>query len=313
MLYWFYPDHNSSVFLFMKILPAKRSISFLLLFLIACIFTQAQNTSTYKIYSTSGKKIISVDELVKALNKTDAVFYGEEHNDSIGHLLEATILKKLAEARPQKVALSMEMFETDCQSVLNEYLSGLIREKNFVTDARCWPNYTDYRAMIEFSKTNHLQVIAANAPSRYTNMVSRMSLQSLNKLDKNGKSYLPPLPIDTATGAYLTKFETIMGGHGAMGGMQVYQAQNLWDATMGWSVASFLKSHSGFMVFQINGGFHSEEKLGAVAQFKKYLPNASVKNIAAFASEDFGNPDWEKLGKLGDFIVLTDDQSRKGL
>lgn len=295
----------------MRFLPDKRSIYILLILLISNLFAYSQDIKLYKIYNTSTQKTISVDELIKALNKTNAVFYGEEHNDSVGHLLEATILKKLAESHPQKLALSMEMFETDCQNVLNEYLAGLIREKNFVADARCWPNYSDYRPLIEFSKSNHLPVIAANAPSRYTNMVSRMSLNSLDQLSPTGKSYLPPLPIDTATGAYLTKFEEIMGGHGAMGGIQVYQAQNLWDATMGWSVATFLKAHPGFMVFHINGGFHSEEKLGAVAQFKKYLPNASVKNIAAFASEDFANPDWGKLGKLGDFIVVTDGAAAK--
>ncbi len=276
------------------------------------LFGYAQETKSYKIYNSSSKKIISVEELVKALDKTDAVFYGEEHNDSIGHLLEATILKKLAETHPQKIALSMEMFETDCQQVLNEYLAGLIREKNFVIDARSWPNYTDYRPMIELAKFNHFPVIAANAPGRYTNMVSRMGLNALNQLDKTGKSYLPPLPIDTATGTYLTKFEDIMGGHSAMGGMQIYQAQNLWDATMGWSVASFLKTHPGFTVFHINGGFHSEEKLGAVAQFRKYHSQASIKNIAAYASDDFAKPDWEKLAKMGDFVIVTQGSVTKG-
>ena len=276
-----------------------------MLLLLIVSFGYAQNNKSYKIYSSSSHKIILLDDLVKALDKTDVVFYGEEHNDSIGHLLETSILQKLNEKHPLKTALSMEMFETDCQLVLNEYLSGLIREKSLVTDARCWPNYNDYRPMVEFAKTNHIPVIAANAPGRYTNMVSRGSLNALNQLDKTAKSYLPPLPIDTATGAYLQKFEAIMGGHSAMGGMQIYQAQNLWDATMGWSIASFLKAHPGFMVFQINGGFHSEEKLGAAAQLSKYQPKAVVKNIAAFAAENFNNPDWDKLSKLADFIIIT--------
>lgn len=295
----------------MRFLLAKRSICILVASLIFPLFGYPQDVKSYKIYNSSTQKVITVDELVKALDKTDAIFYGEEHNDSIGHLLEATILRKLAGLHPQKTALSMEMFETDCQTVLNEYLAGLVREKNFITDARCWPNYQDYRPMIEFAKSNHIAVIAANAPARYTNMVNRMGLNALNQLDKTGKSYLPPLPVDTATGAYLEKFEAIMGGHGQMGGMQLYQAQNLWDATMGWSAATFLKTNSGFTVFQVNGGFHSEEKLGAVAQLKKYLPNASVKNIAAYASEDFNKPDWGKLKKLGDFIVVTDGAAAK--
>ncbi|MEX8547047.1 MAG: ChaN family lipoprotein [Mucilaginibacter sp.] len=295
----------------MKIIPAKRSIATFILLFAFCVDAFPQDASSYKIYQTSTKKTITIDEMIKALNKTDAVFFGEEHNDSVSHVLEATILQKLNEAHLKQVALSMEMFETDCQNVLNEYLAGLIREKNFVVDARAWPNYKDYRPLIEYAKTNYLPMIAANAPSRYTNMASRMGLKSLNQLDKVGKSYLPPLPIDTATGTYLTKFDEIMGGH-AMGGLEMYQAQNLWDATMGWSVASFLKTHPGFTVFHINGGFHSEEKLGAVAQFKKYLPQASVKNIAAYGSEDFNKPDWNKLGKMGDFVIVTNCSGTKG-
>ncbi|RYE31275.1 MAG: hypothetical protein EOP42_10850 [Sphingobacteriaceae bacterium] len=288
----------------MIFLPYKRSI-YTFLMLMTVSFGYAQTSNSYKIYNSASHKIISVDELVKVLDKTDVIFYGEEHNDSVGHLLEATILQKLYEKHQLKTALSMEMFETDCQQVLNEYLTGLIREKNFITDARCWPNYQDYRPMVEFAKSSQIPVIAANAPGRYTNMVSRGGLVALNKLNQTGKSCLPPLPIDTAAGAYLQKFEAIMGGHSAMGGMQIYQAQNLWDATMGWSIASFLKTHPGFTVLQINGGFHSEEKLGAVAQLQKYQPKATVKNIAAFAVEDFAKPDWDKLSKLADFVVVT--------
>jgi uncharacterized iron-regulated protein len=59
-----------------------------------------------------------------------------------------------------------------------------------------------------------------------------------------------------------------MGGHEAMAGMQIYQSQNLWDATMAWSIAQFLKAMPDYKILQLNGGFHSEEKLGTVAQLK---------------------------------------------
>jgi uncharacterized iron-regulated protein len=62
------------------------------------------------------------------------------------------LFKKLSEKYPQKTALSMEMFQTDCQLVLNEYLAGLIREKNLITDARTWPNYKDYKPLVELAK-----------------------------------------------------------------------------------------------------------------------------------------------------------------
>ncbi|WPV01332.1 ChaN family lipoprotein [Mucilaginibacter sp. cycad4] len=290
----------------MKLLP-----TILLIFLSAVAIAQELPATHYKIYSTSAQKIITPDDIISDMANADVLFFGEEHNDSTAHYLEFSLFKKLSEKYPQKTALSMEMFQTDCQLVLNEYLAGLIREKNLVTDAHTWPNYKDYKPMIELAKTNHLPVIAANAPTRYTNMVTRGGLDVLKQLDAQAKSYLAPLPIDTATGVYYDKFAKIMGGHASMPGMQIYQSQNLWDATMGWSIAKFLKSHSGFKVLQVNGGFHSEEKLGAVAQLKKYAPKLRVLNIATYMDDSFDNPDWNKLAGMADYIILTDPKLPK--
>lgn len=288
----------------------KKSIIFLLL-LPFFAFCQDPLSSHYKIYSTKKQKLVAVDDIVKDLADADVLFFGEEHNDSTGHYLEHVIFEKLSVAYPAKVALSMEMFETDCQNVVDEYLNGLIREKNFITDARAWHNYKDYRPLIEFAKDNHISVVAANAPARYTNMANRLGLASLQQLSAIGKSYLPPLPIDTATGLYYEKFVQIMGGHNNMGGMQIYQAQNLWDATMGWSISRFYKSHPGYKILQLNGGFHSEEKLGAAAQLKRYAPAIRILNIAAYADDSFENPDWSKFSKNGDYIILTDPKLPK--
>ncbi len=290
-----------------RLTPSIKTLSFLFLIFPPLFGICQDSLSThYKIFNTKTQKATSLDEIVRDINKADVLFFGEEHNDSTGHQLEYILLKKIAEHYPGKTALSMEMFETDCQTVLNEYLAGLIRDKNFETDARVWPNYDDYRPLIEFSKENKLPVISANAPARYTNMVNRLGLSSLQQLDATGKSYLPPLPIDTATGPYLEKFDQIMGGHSAMPGMQMYQAQNLWDATMGWSIAKFIKTHHDYKILQINGGFHSEEKLGAAAQLLHYDPKIRIINIAVYSDDSFTNPDWSKFNKMGDYIILTD-------
>lgn len=265
----------------------------------------------YKIYDTKNKKEVPVDDMMNHMDTADVLFFGEEHNDSTCHVLEFLLFQKLTTKYPGKAALSMEMFETDCQNVLNEYLNGLIREKNMVTEARAWKNYKDYRPMIELAKTGHIPVVAANAPARYTNMVNRLGLGSLQNLDATGKAWLPPLPIDTATGAYYDKFEQIMGGHGAMGNMKMYQAQNLWDATMGWSIARFYKKHKHYKLLQVNGGFHSEEKLGTAAQLKKYAPKIRIVNIACFSDDSFDNPDWSKFSTNNDYIILTDPKLPK--
>jgi uncharacterized iron-regulated protein len=269
-------------------------------------FSQDSLSNHYKIYSASRQKLISPDDIVNDMANADVLFFGEEHNDSTGHYLEYTLFKKLAQKYPQKAALSMEMFETDCQNVLDEYLSGFILEKNMITDARAWHNYKDYRPMVELAKTENIPVVAANAPHRYVNMVNRLGLSSLGLLNTISRSYLPPLPIDTATGDYYDKFLQAMGGHASMGGMHLFQSQNLWDATMGWSIARFAKKNKHWKIFQINGGFHSEGKLGAAAQLKKYAPKLRILNIAVYCDNNYNNPDWSKLSKNGDYIILTD-------
>ncbi|MXV15935.1 ChaN family lipoprotein [Hufsiella ginkgonis] len=269
-------------------------------------FSQANMEAHYRVYDAAQKKVITIDELVKNVKNADVVFFGEEHNDSIGHYLENRIFEKLYDNYGEKMALSMEMFENDVQIVVDEYLKGLIREKNFIKDARAWSNYKDYRTMIEFAKSKHLPVIAANAPARYTNMVTRGGLPALNGLGKAAKAYLAPLPIDTATGAYYEKFVTTMGGHSAMGGMKIYQSQNLWDATMASSILRYLKKNKDAKVFQVNGRFHSDQKFGAAAQLARYAPKLEIVNISSFSDKGFPNPSWDELASLGDFIIITD-------
>jgi len=281
------------------------------LFLLLPLLAFCQENPHYKIYSTSQQKLVSTDDIIAGMDTADVLFFGEEHNDSTCHVLESLLFQKLAARYPGKSALSMEMFETDCQNVLNEYLAGLIREKNFTTEGRAWKNYKDYRPMIEFAKAGQIPVVAANAPNRYVNMVNRMGLASLDKLDKTGKARLAPLPIDTATGAYYDKFVEIMGGHSAIGNTKIYQAQNVWDATMGWSIAEFLKKHRSYKIFQVNGGFHSQEKLGTAAQLKKYYSKAKIANIACFSDDSFDKPDWSKCSKDNDYIILTDPKLPK--
>ncbi|MFI5453503.1 ChaN family lipoprotein [Pedobacter sp. UC225_61] len=283
------------------------SIAVLLLPLLA----SAQDMSKhYKVYDVKKQKIVTLDDIVTDLGKANVLFFGEEHNDSTGHYLEATLFKKIADAYPGKATLTMEMFHTDVQPVINEYLKGIISEKNFIKEARAWNNYKDYKPMIELAKLNNLDVIGGNAAARYSNAVTRSGLEILNQLPESSKQFIAPLPIDTATGRYNDKFIETLGGH-SMGGMKVYQTQNFWDATMAWSIAKYAKSNANKKIFQVNGRFHSDEKLGTLAKLKKYAPKLKILNISSFSAEDFAQPDWSKYKDLGDYIIITDPTLKK--
>ncbi len=286
-----------------------KNLITILLLLFPAILSAQNHQQHYKIYDVRNKKLSSILDIVKDADQADVLFFGEEHNDSIGHNLEVLLFRQLNEAYPGKITLSLEMFQTDVQQVMDEYLLGLITEKNLLGEGRGWKNYKDYRAMVDYAKSNVLDVIAANTPTRYTNAVTKSGLQILKQFPKSSRVYLPKLPIDTATGRYYEKFSNLMGKH--MGSTKIYQSQNLWDATMAWSMASYFKKHKHKKIFHINGRFHSDEKLGALAQLKKYSPRLKIINISCFYDDSFINPEWDKFESLGDYIILTDPEIKK--
>ena len=179
----------------------------------------AQNVSdsTYRIFDMNGNPA-DLTEIVEAIGKSDAVFLGENHDDTVAHALQFEIFKRALEkyGAERNIALSLEMFERDTQIVLNEYLKDMITEKKFLDDSRPWGNYkTDYRPLVELAKEKKLPVIAANAPRRYVNMVSRLGRDSVNQISPEAKKWLAPLPFGEASKAYSEKFNALMGGHGS--------------------------------------------------------------------------------------------------
>jgi uncharacterized iron-regulated protein len=219
----------------------------------------------------------------------------------------------------------MEMFDRDVQNVMNEYLSGAIREKNFSKDTRVWSNYRDYKPMIEYAKENKLDVICANAAGRYSNLAGRKGQQALMDLPKLSHPNFAPLPYDTASGAYYKKLIALTSHEApatndtakkalpvmSMGGFNLIMAQSLWDATMAYSIAEYLKSHQGKKVFQVNGRFHSDEGFAIVTQLLKYRPKTTYKVISTSSDESFPNIDWEKFKQLGDYVIITDPKVPK--
>ena len=213
------------------------------LFLLQILMLQAQEI-TYKIYSTASQKEISLEELVADVSETDVLFFGEQHDDSLAHALQDGLYKALLESYGT-VTLSLEMFETDCQIIVDEYLAGFIGKSKLKKDGRAWKNYQeDYSPLVEEAKEKGQSVIAANAPRRYASMVSGKGLGELNKLSPAAKDYLPELPIYTDDKGYYQRFKKSMEevGH-SMENDNYFYAQCVWDATMANSIYSHWKKH----------------------------------------------------------------------
>ena len=282
------------------------------LFVCQISFSQSGIEKHFKIYDVKTKQLATVEQLAAACKDANIIFFGEEHNDSAGHYLEAAIFKALHQQYGNKLALSMEMFETDCQLVLNEYFAGFISEDRLIKEGRAWSNYRDYKPVVEFAKQNKLSVIAANTPRRYVNMVGRKGMKSLDSLPKASKRFLPPLPYDTSSGKYREKFMDFMkGGSPGTSNARIFYSQSLWDAGMSYSIYNYWKKHKDEKIFHMVGRFHCDEKLGTAEQLQKRKSGLKIMNISCFSDSSFSNPDWSALSHLGDFIILTDPELKK--
>jgi uncharacterized iron-regulated protein len=170
--------------------------------------------------------------------------------------------------------------------------------------------------MIDFAKKNQVDVIAANPPRRYVNLVSRRGMKSLDSLSKQAKSFLPPLPYDTLNGAYRDKFMDIMKGSPGAGSANIYYSQSLWDAGMAWNIHKYLKENRHHKIFHCVGKFHVEEKLGTALQLQLLNKKLRIRNVIALADSSFNKSvlseaEWVNFKKLGDYIILTDPALKK--
>lgn len=290
----------------------KSILTFLTILLSVYCSSQQGIDKHYKLYDVRNKKLTTLENIAADMSKADVIFFGEEHNDSIGHYLEAELFKALHHSFGNKLALSLEMFESDCQLVLDEYLDGFITEERLIKEGRAWNNYRDYKPMVEFAKQKHLDVIAANPPRRYVNMVSRRGMASLDSLPRSSKKYLPKLPYDTATGRYREKFmEFMRGGSPGTSNFRIFYSQCLWDAGMADRIYSYWRKNRDKKILHAVGRFHSDEKLGTAEQLQNKKSSLRILNISSFSDKSFTDPDWEKFSHLGDYIFLTDPGVKK--
>jgi uncharacterized iron-regulated protein len=83
-------------------------------------------------------------------------------------------------------------------------------------------------------------------------------------------------------------------------------AQSLWDATMAYSIAEYLKTHKDKKIMQVNGRFHSDQGFAVVTQLKKYDLKAKILIISTGSDDSFLKIDWSKFKQNGDYIIVTD-------
>jgi len=302
----------------------KKSFTLLIIAIFTCTIVFAQNRNEVKlsendyiIYSVKKGKEINLKTIIKDFKSATVLFFGEEHNDSIGHQLQNLLFKMMFDKFGDKATVSMEMFDRDVQHIMDEYLNDIIKESYFNKDSRKWKNYKDYRPMVEYAKKNGLDVICANAPFRYVSVANSKGMEVLLSLSDAAKKAMTPLPYTYATGKYAEKLNALMD-HSTNDSTttkptyKLIPGQSLWDATMAYSIFEYLKKNEKHKILHLNGRFHTEEFFGIVQRLEEFNPNISSLVITTVGDEDdYPKIDFEKYKHLGDYILFTNPKVPK--
>ena len=263
-----------------------------------------QNKMAYQIFDTNGK-LSNYKNVLKKAAKSEVVLFGELHDNSIIHWLQLKFTKDLSEKND--LILGAEMFESDNQNQLNQYLRGEINAKILDSAARLWPNFkTDYKPLLDFAKDKKLNFIATNVPRRYASMVYKKDFPELEQLSEQEKLWIAPLPIafDLNLPGYKSML-TMQGGHA---GDKMPKAQAIKDATMAHFIIKNLKTETIFIHY--NGTYHSENYEGINWYLKKQNPNLVIVTIATVEQKDISKLEKEHYNKANFIIVVDQDVTK---
>jgi uncharacterized iron-regulated protein len=276
-------------------------------------FTPAADRPAYRLFTATGKAA-DYDKMLAELTQADVVFFGEQHNDALGHWLELQMLKDLAKLKkPGQLVLGLEMFERDVQPLVAQYAAGTLPDTAFERQARPWPNYaTDYKPLLQFAREQKLSIVGTNAPRLYARQVARGGLAALQQLPPTEKALLAPLPlkVDTEWPGY-KKMAAMFGAdastHGS-GATPIIQAQALKDATMAHFIRQSLTP--GQTLLHVNGSYHSDNHDGIVGYLRQNAPALRVRTISVVSQENLTQLANDNQ-KLADFvIVIPEDMSK---
>lgn len=276
-----------------------------------CIFkVNAQDKQAFVIYTGEGKEV-SYSRMIKSASDADFVFFGETHDDPIAHWMELEIAGDLFKQKENKLVIGAEMFESDNQLIIDEYLHGLTDDKRYEDEAKLWKNYkTDYKPVLQFARDNKIPFVATNIPRRYASLVSYGGFDTLSYLSPAALGYIAPLPIKYDPEVKCYKDMLSMGGGHGGGAMSANfpKAQAIKDATMAYFISKNWTPGKTF--FHFNGSYHSLNHQGIIWYLEQYQPGKKIITISQVNQKDLSKLDEENKGTADFVVVVPENMTR---
>jgi len=235
---------------------------------------RSQSAPLSLVDAATGKSI-EAEAFLAALRTKTVVYVGERHDQPIDHGVQYAILRQL-HRDGTSLAIGMEMFQVPFQEPLHKWSAGLIDEtvlrRETEYDKRWGFDFSMYRPILEYARNRGIEVVALNAPQELAYAVAK---DGVDALDPEQSAALPELDLANEQHRALFDAEFDVGEHDAGNAVnQYYEAQVVWDETMGSRVAETLGRPEGPMKMIVFAGrVHVKRGLG--------IPDRAAKRGAA--------------------------------
>ncbi len=207
------------------------------------------------LYRLADKSTPTFEEMINDLKKAQIIFIGESHDNPAHHRAQLQIIKAL-ENSGTKVAIGLEMFRSDSQKYLEQWVNGKMSLHQFMNIFNDnWSDFNQYREIFNHSYFKKIPMIGLNLSRSITRQVARNGFKSLSKKQLN------ELPIVTCNidPAYEKFIKRALGGHANEDVKFQYfcEAQLLWDNVMAENLIAFLDKNPDYSVVVIAGSGHA--------------------------------------------------------
>ena len=227
-------------------------------FLTAAIFFVAGAADQKHVFSTRQRERVHLRDVLGRISPPHVVLVGEHHGRIAHHRGQLEVIRQLHDAG-MKVIVGLEMFRSDSQWALDQWIAGDIEESRF--KKIYYDNWTfdwsAYAIIFRYARENGIPLIGLNVPREITRQVSRGGFESLSP-EQKGALRDVTCRVDDAYMDYIRKAYGAHA-HGNLNFEFFCEAQMVWDNVMAINALDPLKRHKDTVLIILTGVGHAQK------------------------------------------------------
>jgi uncharacterized iron-regulated protein len=236
-----------------------KTMNYFLIFL--CLIIVPVNAGADgQIMRLSDRVPVSFVQMMADVQSIDVTMIAETHDSKKHHDLQLDIIRSF-HAKKVPLAIGLEMFQTDFQKQLDDWVEGKLPEQKFKeVYAKNWSyDWSLYRELFLFARENHIPMVALNVPKTIVFKVAKKGFESLTPDERKNLPLGITCDINRPQTEFLKKTFVGVFGHEAKGQQFSYfcEAQAVRNSGMALIIANNQKRYPGRKLVALAGTWHA--------------------------------------------------------